>query len=81
MTPADPLQTAFATVIKRLRESRAMTQEDLAFESGVGRVSIAMMETGRRIPTLPTVFRLADALGVEPDEVVRLVVREQEAAG
>lgn len=74
--PADPLSPAFATVLRRLREERSMTQEDLAFESGVGRVAIAMMETGRRLPTLPTLFRLAGPLGVSPATVIERVSRE-----
>ena len=75
--PVDPdLQTAFSTVLRRLREGRAMTQADLAFEAGVGRVSVTMMETGRRLATLPTLFRLAAALGVSPEEFVAQVREE-----
>lgn len=70
------IQLAFGTVLRRLREERGMTQEDLAHESGVGRVSIAMMETGKRLPTLPTIFRLADALGEKPEDIVRLLRAE-----
>ena len=53
-----------------------MTQEDLAAESGVNRVSIAKMETGHRLPKLPTLFQLADALGIRASELVRLVEEE-----
>ena len=73
----DPLRRAFATALRQLREGRGMTQEDLAFEAGVGRVSIAQMETGRRLPSLPTVVRLAAGLGVTAAELVGRV----EAAG
>ena len=72
-----PLRRAFATALRRLREDRSMTQEDLAFAAGVGRVSIAQMETGRRLPSLPTAFRLAAGLGVTAAELVGRV----EAAG
>lgn len=72
----DRIQAAFATVLKRLREGRGMTQEDLGFEAGVGRVSVTMMETGRRLPTLPTLFRLAEALGVSGAELVGAVEAE-----
>jgi transcriptional regulator with XRE-family HTH domain len=57
-----------------------MTQEDLAFASGAGRAAIARMETGRQLPSLPTLVRLAEALGVEASEVVRLIEREGTAA-
>ena len=69
----DPLRAAFATALRRAREGREMTQEDLAFASGVGRVSIAQMETGRRLPGLATVFRLASGLGVPAAELVGAV--------
>lgn len=76
MTPAD-LHTSFGTVLRRLRAERGMTQEDLAFASGAGRAAIARMETGRQLPSMPTLVRLAAALGVDASEVVRLV--EQDA--
>ena len=76
--PAE-IQTAFSTVLRRFREERKMSQEDLAFESNVGRVSIAMMETGKRLPTLPTLFRLARGLSVRPGEFVEAVSAETRA--
>jgi len=69
-------QQAFATVLRRLRHERSLTQEDLAFESGVARTFIAKMELGQRQPTITTIFRLAAALGVTPAEVVAAVSRE-----
>ncbi len=75
------LNRAFATALRRLREERSMTQEDLAHESGVGRVSIAQMETGRRLPSLPTLFRLAAGLGVRPEALVAAASRLEEELG
>ena len=73
--PAD-LQRAFPTVLRRLREERDMTQEDLAHESGVSRISIARFETGRRLPSLPTLFALADGLGVSAAQVIEFTTQE-----
>ena len=72
------LHAALATTLRRLRQEREMTQEDLAFESGVGRVSIAKMETGRRLPSLPTLFELSRALGVTPGDFVKALAAEAE---
>lgn len=42
-----------------------MTQPDLAAASGVDRVTISLIERGRRTPSLETLERLASGLGVE----------------
>lgn len=73
---ATELNRAFATALRRLREAHDMTLEDLAHEAGVGRVAIAQMETGRRLPSLPSLFRLAAGLGVAPEALVAKVSRE-----
>ena len=70
------LQHAFGTVLRRLRDERGLTQEDLAYESGLARTFIAKMETGRRQPSITTVFRLAESLGVRPSEIVALTEAE-----
>lgn len=75
------LHTAFATTLRRLRQERSMTQEDLAFESGVGRVSIAKMETAKRLPSLPTLFELARALDIPPGEIVSALSAEARSTG
>ncbi len=41
-----------------------MSQRSLADKSGVGFVTIARIETGRQVPTLDTLARLAKALNV-----------------
>ena len=58
-------------VLKELRESRFLTQRELAEKSGVGVATIARIEKEKRHPTFRTIKRLAAALGVEPSELVR----------
>ncbi|MSQ23914.1 MAG: XRE family transcriptional regulator [Chloroflexi bacterium] len=58
------------TQLRRLRLQRALTQQDLAQRSGVHRVTIAQLELGRD-GVLPTTLRkLAEALAVEPHELM-----------
>ena len=52
------------TIIKR-RETFQVTQEDLAKLSGVGLRTIKQIESGRGNPTLATIRKLGDALGME----------------
>lgn len=47
-----------------------MSQDELAERSGVGRATIARIETARTVPHARTVRSLAAALDVEPSDLV-----------
>jgi XRE family transcriptional regulator, master regulator for biofilm formation len=52
-------------VLKRLRQERGLTQEEVAKGAKVTRFYISQLETGlRKSPSLPVLKRLAKALGV-----------------
>jgi transcriptional regulator with XRE-family HTH domain len=51
--------------IKERRESMKVTQETLAELSGVGLRTLKQFESGRGNPTLLTLKKLADVLGME----------------
>lgn len=57
--------------IKELRKQKGMTQEALAAFTGINRVSIAKYETGKTTPSLNTAEKLAAALGVTVDELLK----------
>lgn len=46
-----------------------MTQEELAFKSGLHRTYIGMIKRGERNITLVNVMRLADAFGISMSEM------------
>jgi transcriptional regulator with XRE-family HTH domain len=48
-----------ASKIATLRKAIGLSQEKLAELSGVDRVALANIETGRRRPTVTTLYRLA----------------------
>ncbi|MGE5483627.1 MAG: helix-turn-helix domain-containing protein [Ignavibacteriales bacterium] len=56
--------------LRNIRQSKRMTQEELAEKVGLHPTHIAKMEAGDRSPSLATVERLATALGVQPSFVV-----------
>ncbi len=56
--------------LRRLREQRALRQEDLAALAGVGKNTVNRIEKNRTEPHMTTVRKLAEALGVDPVELV-----------
>ncbi len=56
--------------MKRLRLSRALSLRALARASGLGADTVVEIEAGKRSPHPRTVGRLAEALGVEPAELI-----------
>jgi transcriptional regulator with XRE-family HTH domain len=58
------------TRLKLVRQRRALTQQQLAEKAGLHRVTIARLEGGRDQPVPTTVRKLADALGVAPEELM-----------
>jgi transcriptional regulator with XRE-family HTH domain len=65
------LRAIFAGNIKRLRKERGMSQEDLAFESGLHRTYISGIERGIRNVGLDNIGVIATALDVPPDLLLR----------
>jgi transcriptional regulator with XRE-family HTH domain len=57
--------------VKRIRQDRGLTQEELAERSGFSQQYISGLERGRRNPTIVSIYELATALGVSHMELVR----------
>ena len=57
--------------VKRVRQQRGWTQEQLAERSGFSQQYISGLEQGRRNPTIVTVYELATALDVNYLELLQ----------
>ncbi len=57
--------------LKRLREERLLTQAKLGELAGVHRDQVSRIERDEAEPRFSTIHKLAQALGVEPSELVR----------
>lgn len=57
----------FGENLRRLRELRNITQEQLAEKADIARTMIGRYETTGQLPSLDTLVRLADALGTSTD--------------
>ncbi|MDC6536617.1 helix-turn-helix domain-containing protein [Pseudomonas syringae] len=66
---------AFGKALREFRKKRCLTQETLAFEAGLDRTYISVLELGRRSPTIDTLISLCEVLGIS---LVELAVRAQD---
>ncbi len=67
-----------AAELRRIRELRVLSQRDLADLSGLTQATIWRLESGKGEAHPKTVRRLAEALGVEPQELLRRAEGDQE---
>jgi transcriptional regulator with XRE-family HTH domain len=66
------LREIFATNLRRLRNAKGLSQDDLAYEAKVSRSYLSQIEKGVFFASLKIVGKLAAALDVEPAELLRL---------
>lgn len=69
MQPRSPAHASFGHAIRELREERGISQEAFALKCGIDRSHYGGIERGERNPSLGTVFKIADALGVLPSAI------------
>ena len=56
--------------IANFRTTQGLTQHELAVKLEVGRTQLANIEQGRGVGSLPTVYKIAAALGIEAKELL-----------
>lgn len=70
---------AFGVVIGRLRMKKGMTQESMSGLAGIARSHLASLENGEKTVKLSTLWAIAYALDMKPNELIRLVEKEMES--
>ena len=58
-------------VLRHLRRERALSQQDLTKTTGVAQATLSDLEGGKRGARASTLRKLAEALGVEPKELIK----------
>jgi len=66
----------FGENVRKLRERQDLSQEALAFESGLDRTYIGGVERGERNLTILSALKIADALSVSLSELTKEVGHE-----
>ena len=74
------LREVFAANLRRLRNAKGVSQDDLAYEANVSRSYLSQLEKGAFYASLNVVGRLAEALGVEPAELLKLPTKQTSGA-
>ena len=64
-------RSVVGTNVRRFREARGFTQEQLAFEAQLDLTYVGGIERGRRNPSLMVMARLANALAVELPQLLQ----------
>jgi XRE family transcriptional regulator, regulator of sulfur utilization len=64
---------AFGQTVRSIRESMGIAQEAMALQAEIDRSYFGAIERGEGQPSLDLVFRIAAALEVQPETLVRRV--------
>ncbi len=56
--------------LRAVRERLFVTQAELAQRTGIAEATLSRLESGKQRPRISTVRKIADALGVAPEELV-----------
>lgn len=67
------LPAVFGEVLKAYREQRGLSQQALADYAEMDRAYISKLERGVSVPSIVTIFKLADILEVKPQEFIQKV--------
>ena len=67
---------AFGVVISKLRVEKGLTQEKMSGLAGIARSHLVALENGEKTVKLDTMWRIADALEINPSELIRRIENE-----
>jgi transcriptional regulator with XRE-family HTH domain len=67
---AEDIARQFGNNVRKYRNMRKLSQEELANRAELHRTQIALIESGKRCPRLDTIYKLATALNIKPDKLL-----------
>jgi transcriptional regulator with XRE-family HTH domain len=71
------LREVFATNLRRLRNAKGMSQDELAYEAKISRSYLSQLEKGSFHVSIKIIGKLAKTLGVEPDEFLKRLTKRR----
>lgn len=64
------IQQKFGKKVREIRKQKGLSQEELAFRSGLHRTYISDIERGDRNVSVKNIEKIAHALGIKPSELL-----------
>lgn len=80
-SPPDPQLHTFGMHVRRLREARELSLEELAARSGMSFRGLVYIEHGRRNPSLLSLLRIAAGLKIAPDQLLSCFSSPEQSEG
>lgn len=65
------IQTTLALNLRKIREERGLSQEDLALEADIDRTYVSQIERAACNPSLRVLHQLADVLGIQVNSLLQ----------
>ncbi|MES0873271.1 MULTISPECIES: helix-turn-helix domain-containing protein [Sinimarinibacterium] len=69
--PATKLRELLGVNVRRLRQTKNLTQEELCARADMGQSYLSQVESGLRSVSIDAIDKLARALGVTPDQLLK----------
>lgn len=70
------IRSAMGELIRQKRIAKKWSQEKLSSEAELSPRFLQEIEAGKKTPSLATIFKLSNALGVAPDKLITPVWKE-----
>jgi transcriptional regulator with XRE-family HTH domain len=67
------IEKIFGEELQKIRKEKGLSQEQLGFESGYHRTYISQLERGIKSPSLKTIFRISEALKIQPSKFIQRI--------
>ena len=64
------IATTLGEELRQLRKKQGLSQQELSFRTDIDRSFLSQLENGKQLPTIHTLFRLAEALEVNPSVII-----------
>jgi transcriptional regulator with XRE-family HTH domain len=63
-------------VLRHLRNSRKVSQQDISLTTGIDRAFISEIENGKKIPSLETLIKITDYFKISLSDFFKLVEKQ-----
>jgi transcriptional regulator with XRE-family HTH domain len=74
-------KVVFGRVLREAREATGLSRESFADAVDMDRTTISLLERGKQSPTIETVFRLCEHLGLSPSTLIGRLERQVGKSG